>query len=369
MTYHDTRVESFSKEWVTLESVEGHPYMTWEWCRMPRISDEYVNCAVYLYPTVAMAKGGETFGGSGFILKMMTRFDPSKRHYYVVTNSHVIQQGHTVIRINRKDGSVATIPTEQSLWAHSEKADLAVFPIALNDSYNIWSVNDQRFLTKFKKGTKGCGVGDDTFIVGRFINHEGKQKNRPTVRFGTIAMMPDPEEGIYNNNMSQHQESYLVETHTICGYSGSPVFFYIPAFSKRPKEDAAKNPLAWRGPWLLGVDWGHIINHEPVLKPGKSGALEKTDMVAEVTTGMMCVTPAWYLGELLKEPHLMEEREKIEKQWEKDETPKSVARLDSATTPMRGDDILRAALNTAPVPQKKPKAKRSKRGRAGVSSK
>lgn len=361
-------VESFTKKWADLQSIEGYPYRTWEWCRMPRIDDEYVNCAVYLYPSVAQAKRGEAFGGSGFILKIMTKFpDSYKRHFYAVTNSHVVQGGSSVIRINRKDGSVATIQSNPSVWTYSENADLAVLPIALDDSYNVHAVNGSRLLTEFKKGTKGLGVGDDTFVVGRFVNHEGKQRNKPTVRFGTVAMMPDPSDGVYNSHMSQYQESYLVETHTICGYSGSPVFFYIPAFSKRPKTDAARNPLAWRGPWLLGVDWSHIVNHDPVVKKDKKGNLEKTDMWVEVTTGMMCVTPAWYLEELLNDPDLKHQRQVAEKKWESEQQPKSVVSLDMAASGhIAGDEILRVTLSTPPKPLTKSKAKR--RGGKRVSN-
>jgi hypothetical protein len=198
---------------------------------MPRIRDEYVNCAVYLYPTVAHAKRGEAFGGSGFVVKVMSKFDdPYKRHFYVVTNSHVLNSGSSVIRMNKKDGTVATIKTNPSLWTYSDKADLAIYPIELDDSYSVHAISTKKLLTKFKLESKGLGVGDDTFVVGRFINHEGRQRNRPTVRFGTIAMMPDANDGVYNNHMSSDQESYLVETHTVCGYSGSPVFFLYSCF-------------------------------------------------------------------------------------------------------------------------------------------
>jgi hypothetical protein len=283
---------------------------------MPRIRDDLLNCAVYLYDTVADANAGVSLGGSGFLVKVMSKFrDPKKRHFYVVSNSHVIQGGCRVIRVNRKDGTVATIETNASLWTYSESADLAVLPIELDDSYDVYAFNTNMLLTKFKMETKGLGIGDETFVIGRFINHEGRQRNKPTARFGTIAMMPDDKDGIYNEHMSQHQEAYLVETHTVCGYSGSPVFFFIPAFSKRPKEDGAANPLAWRGPWLLGIDWAHIIAHEPVVNKDARGKWHKTGQFVEVTTGMMCVAPAWHLEALLNDPHLKSLREQQENKW------------------------------------------------------
>ena len=35
------------------------------------------------------------------------------------------------------------------------------------------------------------GVGDEVFMLGRFISHSGIQKNQPLARFGNIALMPD----------------------------------------------------------------------------------------------------------------------------------------------------------------------------------
>ncbi|MBM3345165.1 MAG: trypsin-like peptidase domain-containing protein [Betaproteobacteria bacterium] len=288
----------------------------------------------------------------------MSKFaDTKKRHYYAVTNSHVVQGRNSVIRINRKDGTVATIPTEKSLWTYSDSADLAVLPIELDDAYDVKAFNTDMLLTKFKLGTKGLGIGDETFMIGRFINHEGRQRNKPKARFGTVAMMPDASEGVYNHHMSQRQEAYLVETHTVCGYSGSPVFFFIPAMSKRPPEDKANNPLAWRGPWLLGVEWAHIIDHEPVVEKGVEGEWKKTGQYVEVTTGMMCVSPAWHLEALLNDPHLAQLRDEQEAKWEKESKPRVVAKLDSAHQPApAGDLLLDALLKTPPAPKTKVKA-------------
>ena len=35
------------------------------------------------------------------------------------------------------------------------------------------------------------GLGDDVQMVGGFVHHEGKKRNRPPVRSGIISLMPD----------------------------------------------------------------------------------------------------------------------------------------------------------------------------------
>src|SRR5260370_1057024 len=65
--------------------------------------------------------------------------------------------------------------------------------------------------------------GGSGFLVGRFVNHEGRQKNSPSVRFGNLAMMPG-EPVYHKHSESQGEESFLVDIRTISGYSGSPVF-------------------------------------------------------------------------------------------------------------------------------------------------
>lgn len=52
------------------------------------------------------------------------------------------------------------------------------------------------------------------FFLGRFVTHDGKQRNLPTVRFGNLATMPwEPvltERGL-------RQESFLVEARSLSG--------------------------------------------------------------------------------------------------------------------------------------------------------
>src|SRR5207237_1083251 len=96
------------------------------------------------------------------------------------------------------------------------------------------------------------GVGDDIYMIGRFVNHEGRAKNTPSARFGNISMMPG--EAIEIGHGSTPQESFAVELRSMCGYSGSPVFVEMSGW--RNIDGDLK--MHWDQDVLLGVHWGHI---------------------------------------------------------------------------------------------------------------
>jgi hypothetical protein len=145
--------------------------------------------------------------------------------------------------------------------------------------------------------------------VGRLVNHEGRQKNIPTARFGNISMMP--EEPILHPSGIM-QESFVVEARSWSGYSGSPVFAWIPGSDQR-SNNLFLSP-GW-GPWLLGVDWGHIQDWEKVYESD-----EKTTVAGKwkvkVNTGMAGVVPAWRLLALLNCEQLKMQRAETEMQEE-----------------------------------------------------
>jgi hypothetical protein len=72
------------------------------------------------------------------------------------------------------------------------------------------------------------GPGEDVFMVGRFMDHDGgSQRNQPALRFGNIAMDPTP---IMQENKVK-ADAYCVDLHSRSGYSGSPVFVYRTPYS------------------------------------------------------------------------------------------------------------------------------------------
>jgi hypothetical protein len=300
---------------------------------MPRIHDLYADCVVYVYPSIADAKSGERVGGSGFIAVVPYTNNPGWCEAYVVTNRHVVQAARTpVIRVNRRDGAVEYFQTKLDQWRfHPDGDDIAIFEFQVDvpGELRTFYVNIGDFLTPALVVKQDVGIGDDTFMLGRFINHEGRQQNTPAIRFGNIAMMPI-EKIVAENGLQQ--ESFLVETRSLPGYSGSPVFLYsinaMSDYSKRDldaeeeeirraerertgRENFPLDPgflahLKPKGPYLLGIDWCHLNTTERVLE--KNGDNVPNGWIVRTNAGMAGVIPAWKIAELLNEEELVKMR-------------------------------------------------------------
>jgi hypothetical protein len=282
---------------------------------MPRISDVFLNCVLYLYPDRTSAQSGARVGGSGFFvgLPLDVEIRPGQVYYsaVIVTNKHVANHGNSVARINTNDGSFDIVELDERSWLFHKDHDLAISPIELSFELQ-WSlvVWPHDFMLRDGIESLKIGPGDECFVVGRFVNHEGRQRNTPTVRFGPIAQMPN--EKIKFDDGSE-QESFLVEARSLPGYSGSPVFIYIPAFDGAGVE---RGNFSWRrGPWLLGVDHCRLRDRIKVMHR-KTGKPVDDDWYVEANTGMMGVVPAWYLAEMFALPDMVSfletERERAE---------------------------------------------------------
>jgi hypothetical protein len=196
------------------------------------------------------------------------------------------------IRINTHNGTADSIETELSDWTISGTDDLAVLRLPLDHAKHKFSfVAEEQFLTEQDLDDYLIGPGDEAVLLGRFVNHEGSQRNTPSARFGNISMMPG--EPVAHPD-GYPQVSFLTEIHSIGGYSGSPVVTYIP-----PEElPYRRSPKRGCRPWLLGVDWGHMDDWYKVRLPDRvtehSGGLG-----VKHNTGMAYVVPAWRLRTLL----------------------------------------------------------------------
>jgi hypothetical protein len=278
---------------------------------MPRFDDRFLDCSVYLYPTIDDARRGDRIGGCGFLACVP---GPSIAgliyvHPYVVSNRHVIEKS-PVVRLNTHKGDTDVIPFSASNWTFTRHQDIAVVPIDTSYTHRYLFISTTAFLTEALAAEHDVGIGDEAFMVGRFVNHEGRQRNLPSIRWGHVSMMPyDPV--YHSSNDGQEQESFLVEVHSISGYSGSPVFVRPSPTTKLPATVvSAPDCLLYEGsarhrelpenggPWLLGVDWGYINNHHQ----------------RENNTGMSAVIPAWRVLELLNTEALMRQREDEDKE-------------------------------------------------------
>jgi hypothetical protein len=268
---------------------------------MPRIRDEFLDCVIYLYPDRSAAETGEKIGGSGFLVGVQSKGLPQNFWFlYAVTNKHVIIGGATTIRFTTRDGKTDVLETDERSWVHHPSGDdLSICLVSFDPNlFKFHFIPRANFLTREIIESLNVGPGDEVFVVGRFVNHEGKQQNRPTARFGFIGQMP--YEPIVQDDGFE-QESFLVEVRSIGGYSGSPVFLYVMPVV--PDTFAARKVQTYGiyGEWLLGVEWGMLLNWEPVrnelTKPVNPS--NPRGMQVPINTGMMGVVPVWKLAEML----------------------------------------------------------------------
>ena len=160
---------------------------------MPRIKDIYLDCAIYLYPNKQCALNGERAGGSGFLVSIPSKIYTDISHRYAVTNSHVIREGQSpVIRMNTEHGAMDVLEYEIDDWTHHPDGDdIAVCPLQIDRKHFIYrTVDEEIFLSEEDIKEEDLGIGDEVFMIGRFVDHEGKQNNTPSIRFGNISMMP-----------------------------------------------------------------------------------------------------------------------------------------------------------------------------------
>jgi hypothetical protein len=291
---------------------DGDAYRIWEKV-VPRIDDSVLDCAVYLYHSEQDAIEGARSGGSGFLVGVPVGWDdsdwksrPRGHHVYAVTNSHVVENNASVVRLNTRDGATKVIDLSPDSWIHHPKGDdiaiAAIEPDRELHKFKYVGVGIDMFVTQERLKKSAIGPGDETFTVGRFIARDERQSNAPLVRFGHISGTGTE---FISREDGRSQEGFLIESHSTGGLSGAPVFVWIPLERTVNIRDPEKRSQFRREvrsyqyaprEYFLGVDWGHLPDETDMTPPGMAG-----------------VVPAWKLLEVLSTPEVVEMRQQKEK--------------------------------------------------------
>jgi hypothetical protein len=324
-------------QWIDRRDSIGELHRRWVPNALSRIPDELIDCAAFLYPSRKQADDGDKAGGTGFFVGVDWSSNAHRRHLYVVTNKHNItaSRDQVVIRATKVDRTLDFIESDPADWFPSPLHDISVLPIGSEKAAFFQNVSLDQFVgPEDFEGTLQdtkltcLGPGDQVFMVGRFISHDGKTQNHPSVRFGNISMNAAP----IRHPTGYEQESFAVDMRSISGYSGSPAFVFFEfggAHLKGINRTFMHSVL-----WLLGVDWGHIEMELPVLdsygKPVSNGLNVKSH------TSMSGVVPAWRLKELLLMPRLIEQRATDEAEAVRHDIENPPAALDSGAANDKG---------------------------------
>lgn len=314
---------------------------------MPYVDPRLRDCAIYLYPSVQMARDGAHFGGTGFLVAVPSRVVPTVGYLYAITNEHVIRPSggvpNPVIRLNDTSGATDILNLKAHEWLpHPGGDDVAATALVLGDDHQVHWINREEFITREDLDQYQIGPGDECFMVGRQIYHDGKQRNEPVLRFGNLAMLPQP---IWQPGRRRDQESFLVEMHTLSGFSGSPVIVHWVTVGGRaepqqPKGGVAYASLVTNRAWLLGVDWGFIPAVPTLLD-------DRTDRT-RFNSGMSAVVPAWKVAELLDRKEFAVTRKKKDQ-----EIAELLGKEGAATEASAGDAV---GNLEPPGPNSSPKA-------------
>jgi hypothetical protein len=324
-----------------IHSLRGYPFTVWAW-EMPPIEESVLDCVFYLYPSIESAVAGEGVGGTGFLVGVPSEQHKDIAYLYAVTNRHVACEGFPVIRLNTQYGDTEPVPLTVRHWrSHDDGDDIAIAHLGGIDStrFRFTIIPQRMFLTEASVREQNIRPGDECFMVGRFIGHEGRQRNQPSVRFGNISMMP--LEPVRHDDGKDHFV-FFVETRSLAGFSGSPVFVYFNP--QRQSNILRIGPQP--DPWLLGVDVGVMPITEPVFIVDDDGEIVKDEegkpqsshLIAQANSGQMAVVPTWKLAELLQYPEFVMARKTSDKAYIKEKT-EHVIRPDAQTKKPSGSGV------------------------------
>ena len=320
ITYRDLQFEQVP---ITMHSLGGTKYTRWVDIGMPKIPETLINSVFYLYNTKEDALNGSNYGGTGFLVSVPSEKYPDKISYiYGVSNWHnVLDQGFSIVLINKNDGTSDIFEFEPTEWEWIPcNDDIAVTPILQINTglHAIMTIHAKAFATKNIIAEKEIGVGDDVFMVGRFIDHDGGPTNLPAAKFGNISVMPS----IIQQPTGYMGESYCIDLHSRTGYSGSPVFvFRTPGTNLDVIFRTGQLQLHDTFLYLLGIHWGQfpelweIICKEDVPEAARRGLVTVGNYIKGMS-GMTVVIPSYKILEVLNIKKLKEIRMINDIKWE-----------------------------------------------------
>jgi hypothetical protein len=264
---------------------------------MPRWHDNFVDSVFYLYESRAEADAASNFGACGFLISVPwdhPKASSTARHIYAVSNYHaVIQDRTSIIRLNTKDGLSGVVETDPEEWKWRPGADVAVYRFDGSKHFRadtIWQwahvyLGEVNFTGEIQREYQ-IGPGDDVVSVGRFVDIHGIQQNTPLARSGIVASRGEVMIKTDKDKIPWEEEAcWMVEMRSRSGFSGSPVYAYIPpweaSFIDAPKRQYGN---FFHGPWLLGIHSSQIPGYRDERSAG---------------SGMAAVVPCRKLEDLL----------------------------------------------------------------------
>jgi hypothetical protein len=269
-----------------------------------RVPDDILASAVYL--CIKDANGAVRPAGTGFFLSIESEIREGRTHGYLITARHCIEKakpyGSLYARMNRRDSGEAELVELETAWTYHEDEtnDVAVLHFA-PPAFHIMAFGRKSLAIAGVIEGESIGIGDDLMVVGLFSQHYGRTANRPIVRAGNIAAMPD--EPIEDPGSGLPFDAYLAEVRSIGGLSGSPVWLII--HPGRVVKGARESRMHF---YLLGLIRGHWNKQEPWLPD--FGETEQ----GSLNTGIAMVTPIQKALDIIDAKESVKERRRVDRE-------------------------------------------------------
>lgn len=258
---------------------------------------------------VSRATGSEVCGGTAFLVTL-------DGHLLWVTAKHVIvacaERGRDQLvrlRVNTTEGPPEAIDSSVGdWWTHPDDPSVDVVVLPEQGRKAHWDVIAIPMRMQVGSAVSFLGragyvaVGDELFFPGLFAPHSIKgDRNIPIVRTGTIAALPEGR--CIKSKKLGLIEGYLVESRSIGGVSGSPVFVYLGP----PDWDNMTVAEKWRKPsfWLLGLVHGHWDDGDSGLAEYDAWGNDRRDVV---NMGIAVVVPVEQILQVANHPDLTSTR-------------------------------------------------------------
>jgi hypothetical protein len=238
----------------------------------------------------------------------------------LVTASHTLENlrrkkiSTVRIRVNLRKGEAQWIPgISIDRWKeHPDHAvDVSILKLGIHEDWDHEGWPTTAFVTpeSSEQDHKEIELGDEVFSVGLFWPHKGTARNIPVVRIGNIAAQRDERVETTQNVLS---DVYLMESRSVGGLSGAPVFIDILR-ARLTGKDIATSGTLFVGPFrfrLIGLISGHFtgVDDELVSTELLSTGIPPKEL-EKLNMGIAYVTPADKLFEGLQQFKRDEEEE------------------------------------------------------------
>jgi hypothetical protein len=253
---------------------------------------------------------------------------------YAVTAKHVVDgiakysaDGNLYLRVNLRIGATIDLKTNVKEWVFHDSdttVDVAVhlfgIPSEVRKEFDLMALPVGMCATQEVISQEAIGIGDGVFMTGLFTHHVGQRRNIPIVRIGNIAAMP--EEPVFLPDFGE-AEAYLIESRSVGGLSGSPVFVHlgIVRIDKKGIPVASTDNKGLRttsGPfYLLGLMHGHYYE-----STGDVMAIMKDGKAESVNSGIAIIVPATKILEVINQPRLADQRKALSEDIRRKDSPR-----------------------------------------------